>query len=575
MSFKIKKYFHILIFFLLSLIPLIFYYNLFKLNLPYFDPNIILQKNFIWDEQTSYFLKSQSLIKNFNFDVNEIDDSFKLNSTIIPLLIITIFQIIFGYSYFTIFLDLITSFVFLITIYYVFKKYFGFSKIQSIIYLIFFFIFFSKGPTTISFYNSLFINFELISMPHIFRQISPSLTTIFFGLYLWSVYEFFLGQNSKKKLILIFLSYFVYPYSSLIQIIFAFLIVLFFLKKKINSKKIYLFLTVNLLSFLLWFIINRFESQWFSKFLLGANYELFFDFRNFITLTFIIINFFIYKFLKKELFLVINILYLSFLIIYNLKFVIGYDLQFYHVDIYFIKPTQWLNIFFILKFIKNKKFDQFLIFFSILIVFLFCLSFNNYSKKILSKNFELLKQQLIYKKELKKIDNYLQHKTVVTLDPNFIFFGFNITDSKNYLFYSARNIKIDPKENLSRFIITCHIHGIKNFEQIYDLYKSNTKYYSYGKHGFFHEIIFLEDGNAGGLTKPYRSLFRDEKNISDLDVRSFMLKLHLKFLRDNPINIENGIILIDKKNSTYKSYNIDNKLLILDNDFFKIYKINA
>lgn len=565
-SFKI-----FIIFFIISLIPIIFYYNLYLFNSENFDPNIILQSNFIWDEQTSYFLRADNFLLNKSFGVNEIDDTFKFSSMSVSIIALSLLKILFSNNYFPIFIDIIISLGFLITVYFFFIKILQLDKFYSCLFSIILLILFSIGPTTMNFFLEIFKNMNLKSMPHIYRQISPSITSIFFILFIFLNFKYFQTLKNKKILLLTPLFYFIYPFNSLIQITGSCLFVFyFFFKKKFENKKIFYFLILNFFSFFTWYLLNQIESSWFSKFLLGANYELIFDKRNFITIFFICLNFIFYGIYKNEKFIYLNLSFITIFIVYNIKFLIGYDLQFYHVDMYFSKPLQWINIFYIINFYFNKiLLKRIFALLSLIFIILFTLSFNNYSKNILNKNEQELKSQLKFKKNLIEIEDLIKDKTIVTLDPNFIFYGFKYVYSKNYIFYSARNINVSPEINLKRFISTCIIHGIDDPNIIEIIFLLNNNEFKYGLHGSFHELIFLEDGPASTKkNNPYKSLQKN-KNFNDLKM---IIKKYSQENNSQKI-FQDKIILVNKTSSIKKIMNLDKLQLIFENDAFELYQL--
>jgi len=570
----VKENLKIIFFFLLiSLLPLIFYFNIYLLYPLEFDANFILQKNFVWDEKTIYFKIVYNFLIYKSFGVSEINNAFKFSSIPISIILLSIIKILFGYNYFPIFLDVILSLGFLVITYFFLKNFLKIDKLYSFLFSIFFLITFSKGPTTLIFFLQILKDLNLDSMPHIFRQISPSLTSIFLILFIIINVKYFQSLKNNTYLILLPIFYFVYPFNTLIQITGSFIFSFyFFLKKKYQKKKIILFFFVNFFSFLIWFLLNSLESDWFSKYLLGANYDLIFDQRNYFLLFFIFLNFIFFYFFKLEKFIYLNLAFLAIFVVYNVKFLLGYDLQFYHVDMYFSKPLQWINIFLIVNTFFYKLYFKRIITISIvLFVILFCLSFNNYSKKILNQNKEYLTSQIQFKKDLFKIKNKLKNKTIVTLDPNFIFYGYSYTNSKNFIFYSARNINVSPEINVKRFIYTCVLHGIFDKNTMISIFSSNFGDYKYGLHGAFHELIFLEDGPAGGnINNPYRSIKKEKKfeNLEEIISSYYSDKLK-EDLSDETI------ILVNKLGTYNYEMNLKELNLIFENDTFQLYKILA
>jgi hypothetical protein len=208
-------------------------------------------------------------------------------------------------------------------------------------------------------------------------------------------------RNKKIKILFIFLivlSFFVYPYNSLIQIIFStlFLFYYYFFKKE---KSIFL-IQLYLIIFFSFFVSYYFQSHELTK-----NYNLILSVKNdhlaylknnTLLFFFIIVNCFIYYFKKNYFFIYASIFYLTCLIAYNLKFILVNDMQFYHIISYFFKPFQWINFFYLIS--LNKKIKLKLIQSTVFIAILFLSNQINFINNYFHMNSNLLKKQIENKK---------------------------------------------------------------------------------------------------------------------------------------------------------------------------------
>lgn len=568
MYFKNKKiislFFYFLFFLILSFSGSLFYIIGEKFFGNDYSQYLFKQSTILADEFIYYFQRIDPFLNNLSLGTYEIqiNNTFKFNDYS-SLLLISLISLFFSKSILPMMVDIIIPFIFLIISFLMFRVNFNFNRQYSFACSIIFFVFFSYGITTLNYSIPLLLDFQLNNFPHIFRQFSPSISSIFFIGYF--VLSTSIIKSERIKLInifLIFLTYFSYGYSTLIQITFASLFYfysLFFLK--INKKfytKLYI---INFIFFLIWFLISVFQGEWHSKYSLDAKYI--FDFnilKNFFLIFLFLVNLLIYFFYKKQItFIYLNIFILSLLIVYNIKFLLGYDMQLYHVDIYYSKPLQWINIFYIFKEFVNKKLLKFLTIFSIYSSVVFCYAYYEFSKEFYIENKAVLNDQLKNRNSFIKMKNILKEKTVHTLDLDFIMYGYTITDSYNYVFAKGRNINTPPIINLDRFLQLTDFHSIPR-TKVNDMIFNIENFYANEEHNILYNILFLDDGNGIGniLKKPFRSLV---KNQEIKNIKSFINQM-----KPTEKNFSSLLFLVNKFDMKKFSYklNFDHKILYED-----------
>lgn len=538
-------------------------YSLFGVD---FDQNTFTYETKLYDHQSTYFLKIYSLINDFSLSYNEVKGSYRYNNTyFVPLFVTSLISFCVGENYTPLALDLFFFLLFLIILNFFFIKVLNFKKIFSLSCVSIFYIFFGHGLTSIDSLYRFFLLKSHIDFPSLTRLFSPLLTSIF--LIIFFIINFIILRKKKIKISFIFLivlSFFVYPYNSLIQIIFStlFFFYYYFFKKEKSIFLIKLYLII-FFSFLVAYFFQSHElTKNYNLILSVKNDNLAYLKHNILIVLFIIINFFIYYLKKNYFFIYANIFYLTCLIAYNLKFILVHDMQFYHIISYFFKPFQWINLFYLIS--LNEKIKLKLIQSTFFIAILFLLNQISFINNYFHMNSNFLKKQIENKKTFFNLKTLVRSKTVYTLDPDFIYYGYRLTNSYNYLFFSVRNLNISPLENVQRFVNLCTIHGLTR-QQCYDLiYYNNKNFHLNDSHGVIRHLLFLHDGpdnkddndnfRSLGLTNyEFKNLFFNIKNNFSRNERIFLLlNKHDEKEIGYKINISKKKVYEDKRYILYQ-----------------------
>lgn len=502
----------------------------------------------------------ESLISlNFNFIFEEsISEIFAYLYSIIPLLLI-------DKTFLPIILNFITVFLGLIILLYIFKNILNLKIEEALLSSLIVIITFGYGPTTYWFFKHLFFDFSFVEFPNFYRQISPSIPFIFLCLFFIGLKNFFEKEPKFKDYLMLSMVYFVYPFYTLFVVIISSFFIFFSI---INNKKVkiynFKFLLITFFNFIIWysFIFSN-DSDLYKNFL-GAEYDLSFDYKNFIIyLLFILINFFFIK--KYEFCRIFVIIFLTLLICINLKFLIGYDFQVYHFDMYIAKPFQFINILYIF-FKLNKNINlKIIYFFCFLLTTIFFYANFNFNSIILSDDEKFISKQLNLKNSYENILSYTQKNDVASLDPLFILWGSNIAKNKNYIYHASKRRNVHPLQNIENYVRLSKFHGlsldstIKQFEDYNSGYfgkRYNFKGVSIfeGSQSLFHYIIFHQDASIDGI---FRTLGNDF-NYSDL--KSLISKLY----ENTDTNDIKGLILVHKKNLYEKKFLSESKTLYED-----------
>jgi hypothetical protein len=554
---------------LLIFISIIIYYlkgySLFGVD---FDQNTFTYETKLYDHQSTYFLKIYSLINDFSLSYNEVKDSYRYNNTyFVPLFVTSLISFCVGEKYTPIALDLFFFLPFLIVLNFFFTKVLNFKKIFSLSCVSIFYIFFGYGLTSIDSLYRFFLLKGHIDFPSLTRLFSPLLTSI--TLIIFFIVNFIILRNKKIKILFIFLivlSFFVYPYNSLIQIIFStlFLFYYYFFKKE---KSIFL-IQLYLIIFFSFFVSYYFQSHELTK-----NYNLILSVKNdhlaylknnTLLFFFIIVNCFIYYFKKNYFFIYASIFYLTCLIAYNLKFILVHDMQFYHIISYFFKPFQWINFFYLIS--LNKKIKLKLIQSTVFIAILFLSNQINFINNYFHMNSNLLKKQIENKKTFVNLKTLVRSKIVYTLDPDFIYYGYRLTNSYNYLFFSVRNLNISPLENVQRFVNLCSIHGLTR-QQCYDLiYYNDKNFHLNDSHGVVRHLLFLHDGPDNK---------DDNDNFRSLGLTNYEFKNLFFNIKNNFLMNQDTFLLINKHDQKEFGYKINiSKKKVYEDKRYILYQLN-
>jgi hypothetical protein len=538
----------------------IYYYFGFKYFGANFNP-YIFTSNLTFDENVHYFLKILNFISYLGSNLNDVKNYNNINFVqIVPYFFSFLVVIIFGENSAPILIDLITIIFFLAVNYYFFLKILKIKKNYLFSLLVIYSVFFSYGPFTYNFYIDLFKDIELKTYHQLFRQFSPSLTYIFFIINIIAHCKSYKSnQITLLNFSIIALSYFVYSYNSVVQIIF-FSLCFFYLILLNNKKKIIIKLyLINIFMFLIWFYLHNyyFNNEWFTKFLLGytETFNLEIE-KNLITIFFLIINFYIFYKYKIFNFLFVAIFLLACFIFFNLRFIIGYDLQLYHVDMYFTKPAQWLSLILLIDLVMKKNLKKLLVIIAFSISILFFWSHKNFSEKLILNNLELINEQLKKRVSFAKINKFVKNEIVYTLDPHFIAYGYYLSSSKSYIISIDQNlVDASPKKNLINFIDLGDFLGITRDTQ-YKFITDKSLFYLNDKHNFFQHLLFLQDNPAND------TMFKDSIN----EGVSTNIKEFIENKNQNKIDANIKYLLIYKKDQKFFNYIINKNLKVIYED---------
>ena len=551
------------IFGLILIIPIIFssclYYYEGFLNFGRDFNFYIFSPNLTFDENTHYFPKVLAFIDNLTFNINDNVDSKNYNFLQFVLIFFSsLIVIIFGDIYAPFFLDFISISLLLIINYYFFYKILRLQNIYIFPFLTIYIVFFTYGPFTYNFYVNLIWDIELKTYHHIFRQFSPTLTSICLVIGIiahYNVYKF--DKLNIFNFILIVLSYFAYGFNSIIQIIFfslSFCYLFLFGEKKQIIIKLYL---INLITFFIWYYFQTvfFDNKWFSKFLLYASNDYNFEVtKNLINLFFISINLFLFYKNKNYNFLFLGIFLISCLILFNISFIVGYDPKLYHADMYFAKPAQWISLFLFINLVNDKFFLKIIKIIALSVSILFFLSHKNFVEKIFYKYSDFMTEQQDKRDSFKKIKNIVKNSLVHTLDPHFILYGFYTTSSKNFIYSSDYNLTLPPKNNLINFIKLADYLNLSRDLQ-HTMITNKKLFFLNGKHNMYQHIIFLQDS-------PNDLNFK----MSLVEGQKTNLKKFINDYKNKNKNLNFKYLLISKKNKKKFNYFIDSNLSLIYED---------
>ena len=557
---KEKKNF---IFGLILIIPIIFssclYYYQGIINFGLDFDFYIFTPNLTFDENLHYFPKVLAFVDSLTFNLGDNVNSKNFSFLqLVPIFFSTLVVIIFGDTHAPFFLDFTSIILFLIINYYFFDKILKLKKNYILPFLAIYAIFFTYGPYTYNFYIDLIKDVEFKTYHHIFRQFSPAITSIFL------VISIIINRNAYKfnklnifNFILIILSYFVYGYNSIVQIIFFSLSFCYLFLAGDKKKLIIKIYLINLITFFIWYYFHTsfFDNKWFSKFLLYSSNDYSFETtKNLINLFFIFLNFFLFYKNRNLNFLFLGIFLISCLILFNVKFIIGHDPQLYHVDMYFAKPAQWLSLFLFINLINSKILLNIIRIIALSASILFFLSHKNFVEKTFIKYSDFITEQQEKRNSFKKMKDVVKNNVVYTIDPHFILYGFYATSSKNYIYSSDHNLTLPPKSNLINFIKLADYLNVPRDLQ-YEMITNKQIFFLNNKHNMYQHIIFLQDS-------PNDQNFK----MSLIEGKKTNLKKFISNYANKNLNLNFKHLLIDKKNIKKFNYLIDSNLSLVYED---------
>ena len=478
--------------------------------------------------------------------------------SIIPLFV-------FDKTLLPIILNFLTIFLGLTILLYIFNNTLNLKLEEALLSSLIVIITFGYGPTTYWFFKYFIFDFSFIEFPSFYRQISPSVPFIFLCLFFIGLKNFFEKLPKLKDYIFISLAYFVYPFYTLFIFILSNFFILFSIMNNKKVKKNNLkFILISFFNFITWYyIISSSNSDVYKNFL-GAEYDLSFDYKNFIIYsTFILINFIFLK--KNKYSRIFALIFLTLLICINLKFLTGYDFQVYHFDMYIAKPFQFINLLYIFFTFKKNINAKLIYSLSLFLTIIFLYANFNFNKIILSDDEKFISRQLKLKSSYENIATYTQKNNVASLDPLFILWGSNISKNNNYIYHASKKRNLLPLQNIENYVRLSKFHGLSLDNTIKQFEDYNSDYFGKrynfkgdstfdGTQSLFHYIIFHHDASIDGI---FRSL-GDNFNYADL---KFLIS---KLYENTDINDIKGLILIHKKNLYEKKFLSESKILYED-----------
>ncbi|WP_241761428.1 hypothetical protein [Sulfurimonas gotlandica] len=529
-----------------------------------------------WDEVIYYFNRITRFIELGFLNYHDgIESTFsKIDFNIFPFLFNSIIYFIFGFNWFPIIINIILGLILLYLFYYIAKEVFRFETNFAIALSLLMLITFGYGPTTYIMIKPLFIDLNnQWFLPPIARQESPSTVLFILLSYFIILYNYVYKERNFfliPLIIITFINNFSYPYYILYTLTFvSFMLVYIFYFERSYLKRFLVAIFFNYLFFLLWFILGKIYVSHDSDFI----YTLIFD-RSLDVKTLLINGIFIFihfvnivynKNINNNISKIFIIMLLAGIVSYHFNVVLGYKIENWHIDIYVLKPLQWISLIFWsyqVLFIRN---NASLIIFIITAIFL--LSNYNYSNTyIKNKNTYLTKQIDIYN-SYNNISAYVKAKEVLSLDPLFIMAGSTITNHYNYITFSGREIQIDIERNLDKYILSSLLHDINKVNTFENINRINFGFIEGHKnYEPLKYIIFLNDQ----VDEIYQSLDKYGSNIQEKDLKDLIFKRFDELL-DSKNNYK-GYILLNK--NQFKNIIVlkDSKIIYEDHNIILYYK---
>ncbi len=521
-----------------------------------------------WDEVVYYFNRITSFIELGHLNYHDgIDSNFsKLDLNIFPFLFNSLIYYVLGFEFFPIGINLVLGILLLYLFYYIFNRIFALNIYFSISASLLMLITFGYGPTTYIMLKPLFIDLNnQWFLPPIARQESPSTVLFILLTYFIFLYNFVCKEKKVFFLPLIIFSLinnFSYPYYILYTfnvLSFALIYVYFFEKK--YFKTLFIATIINHIFFLAWYLLGKFNMSHDSDFIYTLIFDRSVDIKTlvingiFILIHIIHINY--QKAEQKKLSKILIVMYLAGICSYHFNVILGYKIENWHIDIYVLKPLQWISIiFFTLQIQFVRKYVVYIILF---ISTLFLIANNNYANSyILTKNKDITTQISMYS-SYKKIEPFVKGKLVLTLDPLFIMAGRTISNHYNYITFSGREIRRNVEQNLDNYIRASIIHKIDKNQSLDHINKIDFTFIKGHKnYEPFKYIIFLND-QIDGI---YQSLNDYGSNIMEKDLKKIIYDRY-DYLSEEK-KMYNGFLLLNKHQ--FKKDNMFDSLEIVYED---------
>mgnify|MGYP004385415643 CR=1 FL=1 len=282
-----------------------------------------------------------------------------------------------------------------------------------------------------------------------------------------------------------------------------------------------------------------------------------------ISFFYILLNLINFKYSKEQIIkknsIIIILIFITCIICFYSTLVTGVDLGGNDHFYYFANPFQWITLLNILYNFKNKINTNFNI---IIIFLLICIQFlgiKNYSNKYFEKNSQKIINQIKYVNDLEDLKNITDRKTIVSLDPLYVWYGYVLTNSYSYI-PNHLDLSISSDEILNKFLITSKIFNLSNDELInYFFEKPSISSRSIN----FEEIVFAGD-TIDNIYDALKVKNLNKKELIDL-IKDYYQKTELKEF--------SHLILINKNWQTFDENIYRNKKIIYENETFLLLEL--
>ena len=457
----------------------------------------LITKNHIWDETTHYLLTPIRFIefRDLSFQTLPssketlyfLKDTFSTTQNLL-------FYILFDLKYMGLILDVFSVSLNLLLFYFLFKKVFNFNTHYSFIFSIISIIFFGYGPQTYTEILGFFSLNPFTEIPTITRHEPTANTNISFLIAIIGLCHFYYKENYKLFFLTSLIGFFSYIYISLFLIVLCGLVLF---TKVIYEKKNYFiffrYISIPLILFILWSSLmlymdsqgNLRNTQYISS-NLNSQFLV-------ISFFYILLNFINFKYTKEQVIkknsIIIILVLISCVICFYSTLVTGVDLGGNDHFFYFANPFQWITLLNILYNFKNKINANFNIFIIFLLICIQFVGIKNYSNKYFEKNTQKIINQIKYVNDLEDLKSITDKKTIISLDPLYVWYGYVLTNSYSYI-PNHLDLSVSSDKILNRFLITSKIFNLSNDELInYFFDKPDISSRSIN----FEEIVFAGD----------------------------------------------------------------------------------
>ena len=527
----------------------------------------LITKNHIWDETTHYLLTPIRFIEFGDLSFQTLPSSketlYFLKDTFSTIQNL-FFYFFFDIKYMGLILDIFSVSLNLLLFNFLFKKVFNFNTHYSFIFSILSIIFFGYGPQTYSEIVGFFSLNPFTEIPTITRHEPTANTNISFLIALIGLNYFYHKENYKLFFLTSLIGFFSYIYVSLFLIVLCGLVLFI---KIVYEKKNYLiffrYISIPLILFILWSSLMLYmDSQGNLRNTQYVTTKLDIKFLA-ISFFYILLNLINFKYSKEQIIkknsIIIILIFITCIICFYSTLVTGVDLGGNDHFYYFANPFQWITLLNILYNFKNKINTNFNI---IIIFLLICIQFlgiKNYSNKYFEKNSQKIINQIKYVNDLEDLKNITDRKTIVSLDPLYVWYGYVLTNSYSYI-PNHLDLSISSDEILNKFLITSKIFNLSNDELInYFFEKPSISSRSIN----FEEIVFAGD-TIDNIYDALKVKNLNKKELIDL-IKDYYQKTELKEF--------SHLILINKNWQTFDENIYRNKKIIYENETFLLLEL--